>query len=213
MEIALIFVWLLFGTLSAIVAPKKGRNVYGWAIAGFLFGPLALVVVGLMDSKKAKTVLPSSNVPAVQPATSLPTEHIPCPYCAELIMPTARICRFCYQDLVSAPSSRAAEQDPNNKWAMEKASADNDTIAHLPLSQRANYLEWPSEATGDYRCSTCKTLNEPYAVFCRNCGQWMPFGNGCPSQSHPPYIQKACLRCGAINVETNIYCKSCNTPI
>lgn len=35
-----------------------------------------------------------------------PITRTPCPYCAELIMPGAKICRFCGRDLAGEPPSQ-----------------------------------------------------------------------------------------------------------
>ncbi|MBI1298533.1 hypothetical protein GC175_26670 [bacterium] len=221
MELALVFVWILFGILSAMVANRKRRNVYGWAIAGFLFGPSALVVVALMDSaSKAKSTVVIDSGNADQRPTTLPSvARVPCPFCAELIIPEAKICRFCNRDLVATSSSPSAQQEIDNSltsdnWlTIEQTSAETNATDHLLLPQKPNRHEWSSDATRHCRCATCKTLNEPYAIFCRHCGRRMPFNHVCSSQSSPPSIQKACPHCGAHNAGTNIYCESCNASI
>ena len=46
----LVFLWLILGFASAIVASSKGRSAFGWMIAGFFFGPIALFMVGVMPA-------------------------------------------------------------------------------------------------------------------------------------------------------------------
>lgn len=69
--------WVLCGVFAAMVASSKGRSGLGWGLLGFLFGPLALLAVGFM------------------PATNTGSGRVPCPSCAELILPDAKVCRFC----------------------------------------------------------------------------------------------------------------------
>ena len=46
----LVSLWLILGFASAIVASSKGRSAFGWLIAGFFFGPIALFMVGVMPA-------------------------------------------------------------------------------------------------------------------------------------------------------------------
>ena len=46
----LVFLWIILGVACAIVAGSKGRSPFGWLIAGFFFGPIALFMVGVMPA-------------------------------------------------------------------------------------------------------------------------------------------------------------------
>jgi len=48
MEIFVLIVWFFCGLGAAMIAQSKGRSGLGWFIAGVLFGPLALLVIGFM---------------------------------------------------------------------------------------------------------------------------------------------------------------------
>ena len=48
MEIFALIVWFFCGIGAAMIAQSKGRSGLGWFIAGVLFGPLALLVIGFM---------------------------------------------------------------------------------------------------------------------------------------------------------------------
>lgn len=69
--------WILCGVFASIVASSKGRSGLAWALSGFFFGPLALLAVGFM------------------PAQDAGGRRVPCPNCAEMILPDAKVCRFC----------------------------------------------------------------------------------------------------------------------
>lgn len=40
-----VFLWLLFGIFSAVLASQKNRSAFGWFFAGLLLGPFGLLVV------------------------------------------------------------------------------------------------------------------------------------------------------------------------
>lgn len=50
----IVFIWLLCGFLSAMVAGGKGHDALSWFFGGILFGPLAfLATLGLGDRNRA----------------------------------------------------------------------------------------------------------------------------------------------------------------
>ena len=80
-----VFLWILFGIATAVVANNKGHNIYTHFIGGLLLGPFGLIFALVqpknqekIDEKKVKT-----------------GKFKKCPKCAELIKVEANICRFC----------------------------------------------------------------------------------------------------------------------
>jgi len=75
MELA-IFVWLASFLISAVIGAKKG-NPIGGAFLGLVLGPLGAIIVLLSGDRN----------------------RVACPYCAEKIMKTAKICPHCHKEL------------------------------------------------------------------------------------------------------------------
>lgn len=106
--------WLLFIQITAgIVAAIRGWGALpilifiGMVLSGFIIGAvfgedsicimtvidwvvtISFVVMAITGKKKAED---ASVVPSNEPTTS---SRIKCPQCAELIMPDAKVCRYC----------------------------------------------------------------------------------------------------------------------
>ena len=46
-----VVLWVVCGIGASMIARSKGRSGCGWAIAGFLIGPLAILIVGFMEPR------------------------------------------------------------------------------------------------------------------------------------------------------------------
>ena len=53
-DVVFYLVWLGCILACCAIASKKGRSVGGWGLLGFFLGPIAVLVVALLSSKRAK---------------------------------------------------------------------------------------------------------------------------------------------------------------
>jgi len=83
MEFALALVWAATAGFTMAIAASKYRSQLGWLALGVVFGPIALISVGVMEPLDRAD-------DALRPAT-----HVKCPDCRELVLKEARVCRYC----------------------------------------------------------------------------------------------------------------------
>ncbi len=86
----IVFIWLLLGFASAILANAKGRSGCAWFLMGVLLGPLGFLMIGFMP-KIEDISRNSNNVTRI------------CPFCAEEVLVAAKVCKHCKNDLPRAP--------------------------------------------------------------------------------------------------------------
>jgi len=84
-----VFIWLIFGIISAIIGSNKGRSGCGWFIVGVLLGPLGIImalVVSKNEDKITRNFIEGGDMKA-------------CHYCQESIKVNAIKCKHCGSDL------------------------------------------------------------------------------------------------------------------
>ena len=104
MEAWVVIFWIICGIGAAVIAENKNRSSCGWGIAGFVFGPLMLLVIGFISPLEDQVQMKK------------------CPYCAERIQIDAIICRYCNSTI---PSRRAALLSSNLPDSKESNHSDD----------------------------------------------------------------------------------------
>ncbi|MBT3808058.1 MAG: hypothetical protein HOL07_00855 [Rhodospirillaceae bacterium] len=83
---------LLFGIVMAaviaLIANAKGRNPVGWFFYGVLIWPIALIHIAVVRTNPNKERRQQES-----------EGRKPCPHCAEMVRPEARVCPHCRREL------------------------------------------------------------------------------------------------------------------
>lgn len=106
----LLFIWLLFGIITAVVASNKGRSGFGWFLIGVLFGPFGLILALVI----------SKDVDAIEKADLRSGKLKKCHHCAELVKREAVKCRHCGEAIDSDTAPYLSQADRALKEAGKK---------------------------------------------------------------------------------------------
>lgn len=88
----IVFVWLAFAIISAMVGSKKGEGLLGF-IVGLLFGPFGLLFVIFSKGNRKD-----------------------CPFCKEPMNKDATVCPHCQRE-VGGASENAQKGSPKDGWS------------------------------------------------------------------------------------------------
>lgn len=85
----IVFFWVVLSVVAGVVAASKGRSGGGYFLLSLVFSP----VVGLLLAIALPRVEVTLRYPG--PGDTAEPARVPCPKCAELVLPAAKVCRFC----------------------------------------------------------------------------------------------------------------------
>jgi len=98
--------WVAFAILGAIIAGAKGHNAIGFFFLGLFLSPLLSIIAALVVKPNRKYL----DAEALGKG-----EARKCPFCAELIRPEAKVCRYCSRELPELPVAPAPAPKPAPK--------------------------------------------------------------------------------------------------
>lgn len=115
----MIVLWIVAAVVVAAIvagiAGARGYSGFGFFVYALIFWPLALVHVMCLPRT-------ADNLAQERQAVAKREGRIPCPFCAEPIMATAKLCPHCRSDLTQvAPQAEiagavAAAAPPSFRW-------------------------------------------------------------------------------------------------
>ncbi len=82
-------IWLVCGIIAAVIAMNKGRSGCGWFLVGVLLGPLGIILALVVSEDKTE----------VEKRNMQSGEMKKCPFCAELVLKEAVVCKHCGRSL------------------------------------------------------------------------------------------------------------------
>lgn len=99
--------WLVFSVVVGVVAAGRGRSGLGYFVLSLLLSPLIGLILAIALPAKTSAVLAHPG-----PGDLAAGTRVPCPQCAELVMSTAKVCRFCGIALAPAAQPSSTPNPP-----------------------------------------------------------------------------------------------------
>jgi len=111
-------IWIICAVLAFGIASAKGRSELLWAALGFIFGPLAVLIL---------LVSPKTGEKSTQEALRDGELSI-CPYCKEPIKANAIKCKHCQSDLSKTDQGLAAGRAAHEQLQTAIYEGDADAV-------------------------------------------------------------------------------------
>lgn len=107
----ILFFWGLSGVVGAVILSKYDRGGTG-CLLGLLLGPIGWIIAAVMRGNlrdAAAQARHQEQLEAVRGGAGGERAQRKCPYCAEMILAEARVCRFCNRESEPAPPEAPRE--------------------------------------------------------------------------------------------------------
>jgi hypothetical protein len=145
MAVVFILLWCgVGGIIGYAIGNSKGRGVEGFWL-GLLLGVIGWIIVAFQhpsDEVAARQQAAATVLDSQVREVEMREQRRPCPWCAELIQPAARVCRYCGRDVDPVPPPTPAEQlKAEHQAAYDRAKAVYDGLPEKPASP----VEWLTE--------------------------------------------------------------------
>lgn len=132
-KMEILFLGLLLGLIPAMVAQSKGRSFLLWWFYGAMIFIIAL----------PHSLLISSNQKLLD-ERKLNEGMKKCTYCAELIRPEAKICKFCNSEVVDSISDTLIHED-TDKFKVSFQAKDEDSWNNIKVKLSEFYKKYNIE--------------------------------------------------------------------
>lgn len=161
----LFILWLICGAAAAYVAHSRGAGGCGWAIVGFLLGPLGFVLAftaGVKCETCGKTISEQAKVCPYcgrgVPGKRSSSKLITCRQCGQFVAPSAIACPHCGRSF---------------RWNCVVCGAEADTLLDLcPRCGKSTQAE-SIAAPPTKQCPFCAEKIHRDAVKCKHCGEFL----------------------------------------